>query len=165
MLRGADLPKSLWVEALAYAMWLINYALTRANDGVSPYELWEGRPPRLVHLCAFSECAYMHVLRHMCNKLGDTTRLVHYLGPARDASHHCVWVPRMCTMTEAHGLRFINDVLPMAALSTASTCPVASASTLCSNPIDELVSNHDVEGQLLPTGPPLSHNGGSSVDK
>jgi hypothetical protein len=76
MLKGASLPKSLWVEALVYTTQLINYVPTKANNSISPYELWEGWLPRLAHLCAFSEHAFMHVLKHLCNKLGDTTWLV-----------------------------------------------------------------------------------------
>ncbi len=95
MLKASRMLQPLWAEALAYTTRLINYTPMTATCGCSPHELWVRSRPRLATLHPFGADMYLHIPRHLCNKLDDAARLVCYLGPVHEASHHCVWVTNM----------------------------------------------------------------------
>ena len=61
MISHSSLPESLWGEALKTAAYIPNKVPTKAT-AKTPYELWTGRKPSLIHLqiwgCSAEEMPY-----------------------------------------------------------------------------------------------------------
>ena len=61
MLIYSKLPKTLWVEALNTACYLVNRSPSTAIDCKTPMELWSGRMADYTKLRIFGWTAYAHV--------------------------------------------------------------------------------------------------------
>ena len=61
MLRGAEIGKEFWAEALGIACYLVNKAPSSALCDKTPQEVWIGKEPSLTHLKVFGCDAYVHV--------------------------------------------------------------------------------------------------------
>ena len=61
MLFHANLSKAFWGEAVTTAAYVINRSPTAAINFKTPYEMWTGHKPSLVHLRVFGCLAYTHV--------------------------------------------------------------------------------------------------------
>jgi len=107
MLAGANMSTGFWAEALQYAVCILNAAPTKANNGISLAELWDGKPPRLAHLRPFGAHAYLHIPEEQLNKLQNVAKPVRYLGPARDTRHHHLWVPKSHSIMKSQNVVFI----------------------------------------------------------
>lgn len=57
MLIKSDVPKSLWAEAVNTAVFLRNRCPSKANNGMTPYELWSNRKPNVKFLRIFGSQA------------------------------------------------------------------------------------------------------------
>ena len=80
MLKSADLPGSLWSEAIKTAAYIMNRVLNR-RDNVTPYEQWHGNKPSVAHLRVFGCKAYTWIPEVKRKKLDDRAeygRLVGY---------------------------------------------------------------------------------------
>ncbi len=71
--------------------------------------MWTGHQPDLSHVCIFGCKAHLHVPAQLCSKLQLRTREAIYVGPARDTSHHCLWIPLSKTVTESRDVTFLED--------------------------------------------------------
>ena len=80
MLKSADLPGSLWSEAIKTAAYIMNRVLNR-RDKITPYEQWHGNKPSVAHLRVFGCKAYTWIPEVKRKKLDDRAaygRLVGY---------------------------------------------------------------------------------------
>lgn len=59
MMTTSNLPKQLWAEAVATAVYLRNISPTKADMNQTPYEAWKGRKPKVSHLKIFGCIAYV----------------------------------------------------------------------------------------------------------
>lgn len=59
MLFGKDLPSFLWAEAVRHAAYVRNRAPTRALDGKTPEEVWNGKQPDISHLREFGTAVWI----------------------------------------------------------------------------------------------------------
>lgn len=80
MLSDAKLPKSFWAEALSTACYLRNRSPTKALDGLTPYQAWNGEKPRVDHLRIFGCAAYAHVPHDERRKLDEKSKQCIFLG-------------------------------------------------------------------------------------
>ncbi|KAM1703264.1 hypothetical protein ACFXTN_026310 [Malus domestica] len=71
MLKSKRLPKKLWAEAVACAVYLSNWSPTRSVWGKTPQEAWSGRKPGIYHLRVFGSIAHVHVPDERRTKLDD----------------------------------------------------------------------------------------------
>lgn len=71
MLSEANLPESLWGEAITTANYLRNRSPT-ANSDKTPWERMFGKKPDLSNLRTFGSKAFVHIPKKKRNKLGDT---------------------------------------------------------------------------------------------
>ena len=53
MLMAAQLPEFLWEPAIAHAAYLRNLSYTKSRVKATPYQLWRGRKPSVMHLREF----------------------------------------------------------------------------------------------------------------
>ena len=80
MLADSKLPKSFWAEALSTATYLRNRSPTRAVQGMTPYEVWNGRKPNVSNLRIFGCNAYAHIPKDERGKMDSKTRRCIFLG-------------------------------------------------------------------------------------
>lgn len=80
MLHAKNLPVRLWAEAVNTACYILNRTPTSCNQGKTPYEIWNGRKPRLDHIKVFGSEAYVHIpkLRKKWDKKSRKMILVGY---------------------------------------------------------------------------------------
>ncbi|CAA7020183.1 unnamed protein product [Microthlaspi erraticum] len=71
MLKSKNLPKDLWAEAVAYAVYLSNRSPARSVSGKTPQEAWSGRKSGVSHLGVFGSIAHAHVPDEKRSKLDD----------------------------------------------------------------------------------------------
>lgn len=79
MLADAQLPKTLWAEAIVTANYLRNRSPTSAQDS-TPYESFHGTKPDLSHLRTFGAQAYAHVPAALRTKLDTVSRPGRFIG-------------------------------------------------------------------------------------
>ena len=72
MLAEANLPKSMWGDAIMTAVYLTNRSPTAAVPGITPFELWYGHKPDLSRLRVFGAPAVVHVPKERRQKLDST---------------------------------------------------------------------------------------------
>ena len=80
MLADSKLPHQFWAEALATMVYLRNRSPTRALEGITPYEAWNGSKPSVDSLRVFGCSAYAHVPKAERRKLDPKTRKCVLLG-------------------------------------------------------------------------------------
>jgi hypothetical protein len=61
MLNVSKLYNSFWAEAIATACYLHNLSFTKAQNNTTPYQLWTGIYPNLLHFKIFGCVAYHHI--------------------------------------------------------------------------------------------------------
>ena len=92
MLIHSGLPKTFWAEATRYAGIIENASPTKANDNVSPYELWHKKKPDVSTFRTFGSAAM--VLNHKHKpKFSVRTKEAIYLGPALGGDGHRLYNP------------------------------------------------------------------------
>lgn len=68
MLHAKNLPVKLWAEAVNTACYILNRIPTTSNKGITPYEAWTGKKPRLDHIRIFGSDAFMHIPKQLRKK-------------------------------------------------------------------------------------------------
>ena len=53
MLKGKELPNSLWAEVVHTTVYILNRSPTKPVRNITPYEAWSGRKPEVSHLKVF----------------------------------------------------------------------------------------------------------------
>lgn len=71
MLKGKNLPKSLWGEVVSTAVYILNRSPTTRLEEKTPEEVWSGTKPNVSHLRIFGSVCYSHVLDQLRRKLHD----------------------------------------------------------------------------------------------
>jgi len=69
MMAQANLPISFWGDALLTASYVLN-RVPNKSVSTTPYELWNGRKPRLDHLLPWGSAGYVHNPTHKHGNLG-----------------------------------------------------------------------------------------------
>ena len=79
MLKSKSLPKELWGEAVACAVYLSNRSPTKSLKDVTPQEAWSGLKPNVSHLRVFGSIAYVQVPEQERSKLDDRSQKVVFI--------------------------------------------------------------------------------------
>ncbi|GBE88951.1 Retrovirus-related Pol polyprotein from transposon TNT 1-94 [Sparassis crispa] len=109
MLITAELPKSLWGEALMHAMWLKNRTSTRALDGKTPYEARYGKLPDLHDLHEFGAKVWVRI--EDADKLESKARAGRFVGYSDESKGYCVYWPEKRSVSVERNVRFINQLI------------------------------------------------------
>lgn len=80
MLKSANLPNSLWGEAIATATHIHNRSQTSAAGNITPYEHWYGRKPNVSYFRVFGCLAYVHIPKELRRKLEGKASKVVFVG-------------------------------------------------------------------------------------
>lgn len=79
-LKSMKMPDTLWGEAVAYSVYVLNRAHSKALKDSTPYEMWTKKKPHIDHLRVFGCVAHMKVEKGHLNKLDDRSIFVVHLG-------------------------------------------------------------------------------------
>ena len=77
MLYCKKLPKSLWAEVVACAIYILNRCPIKSVRDKTPQEAWSGQKPNLSHLRVFGCIAYPHILDELRKKLDNKAKKVY----------------------------------------------------------------------------------------
>ncbi|CAJ2633694.1 unnamed protein product [Trifolium pratense] len=80
MLKSKRLPKELWAEAVACAVYLSNRSPTRSVLGKTPQEAWSGRKPGISHLRVFGSIAHVQIPDEKRSKLDEKSEKYIFIG-------------------------------------------------------------------------------------
>ncbi|CAJ2639360.1 unnamed protein product [Trifolium pratense] len=80
MLKSKRLPKELWAEAVACAVYLSNRSPTRSMLGKTPQEAWSGRKLGISHLRVFGSIVHAHIPDEKRSKLDDKSEKYIFIG-------------------------------------------------------------------------------------
>lgn len=69
MLQGKNLPKFLQAKAINTGVYILNRSPTKAMEGMTPYEAWFKRKPKVDHFKIFGYIAYSHIPKKNQEKL------------------------------------------------------------------------------------------------
>jgi transposase InsO family protein len=112
MMKDRGSPPGLWGEAVCTAAYCLNRTSATANNGVTPYEIFEGNPPDISHLRTFYCDAYIHrTKRQGAQKLGDRALKVKFVGYPDSVSGYKFWDPHARKMRLSRSARFLETVV------------------------------------------------------
>jgi hypothetical protein len=80
MLKAKSLPGYFWGEAVTAAVHVLNRSLTRALDGITPYEAWHGERPPVHYLRTVGCIGHVKATRPHLKKLDDRSSLMIFVG-------------------------------------------------------------------------------------
>ena len=88
LMQQCGAPIQFWKEAIELAAYVRNCSPSKACNGLTPYQLWEGDIPHLGQLRVFGCAAHVHIPKKhrptndRDSKFGDKRTLCIYLGPS-----------------------------------------------------------------------------------
>ena len=93
MLKAKHLPNSLWAEAVATAVFLLNLSPTKAVQNRTPYEAWGGTKPTVSHLKVFGCVAYALVSSQHRRKLDEKSEKCIFIGYSSQSKAYKLYKP------------------------------------------------------------------------
>jgi transposase InsO family protein len=94
MMKAKKLPGKFWGEAVTNAVYVLNRATTKGNDGgKTPYQLWTGCTPAVHHLRAFGCVAHVKVTAPHLKKLDDRSKPMIFVGYEPSSKAYRVYDP------------------------------------------------------------------------
>ncbi|KAL4310044.1 hypothetical protein GQ457_01G035740 [Hibiscus cannabinus] len=129
MLSGSKLPKSLWVEALKTAVYILNRVPTKAVPK-TPFELFKGWKPSLRHIRVWGCPSEVRIYNPQEKKLDPRTISGYFIGYAEKSKGYRFYCPSNSTrIVESRNAKFLeNDSVSGSDLSRNSI-PVDQPST------------------------------------
>lgn len=91
MLAAANLPRSLWSEAVRTAAHIRNRVPLARLNGKTPIEIWTNKKPDVSHLRIFGSCAYMHIDETQRKKFDNKSREMVLVGYAPGQKAYRLW--------------------------------------------------------------------------
>ena len=90
LLHHASLPPSFWGEVVATSVRILNRSLTKAVDGLTPYEVFTGcKPTNVSHFHVFGCVAHVRVPSHKRRSMGAKSKEVIFCGYAVCSKGFC----------------------------------------------------------------------------
>jgi len=80
MLKGKNMSKEFWAEAVQCAVYVQNRCPHAKLNGETPHEAWSGKKPCVSHLKVFGSVAYAHVPAQQRTKLEDKSKKLVFIG-------------------------------------------------------------------------------------
>ena len=106
MLLDAKLSHKFWAEAISTAAYLKNRCPTTTIKGMTPYEAWFGKKPKVEHLGFFGCDAYAHIPKDERGKLDSKARKCILLGYGRDRKEYRLYDPVQQKILHRRDVRF-----------------------------------------------------------
>ncbi|KAL4333668.1 hypothetical protein GQ457_07G003260 [Hibiscus cannabinus] len=109
MLSGSKLPKSLWVEALKTAVYILNRVPTKAVPK-TPFELFKGWKPSLRHIRVWGCPSEVRIYNPQEKKLDPRTISGYFIGYAEKSKGYMFYCPSHSTrILESRNTKFLKN--------------------------------------------------------
>jgi transposase InsO family protein len=140
LLHHSGLPKTLWAEALHFAVWLKNRTSTRALGIVTPFERLTKSKPNLAGVPIWGQRVWVH--NDSGSKLDARATVARWVGYDADSTHaHRIYWPEKNSVSVERNVKFTSDRITIripplskgnapapAAIATPPTPPAPPAS-------------------------------------
>lgn len=80
MLKSKGVPAQYWGEAVSTVVYVLNRSPTKSLEGITPYEAWYGKKPRVEHLRVFGCVGLVKNIGPQIKKLSDRSTKMVFLG-------------------------------------------------------------------------------------
>jgi hypothetical protein len=80
MLQTRALPPKLWVEAINCVAYIQNRVAQKSVKGVTPYEAWRGKKPKVTHFKIFGSHAWDRIPSNMRKSMEDHCKECIFVG-------------------------------------------------------------------------------------
>ena len=111
MLSNSNLPKSLWIEALKTAVYILNRVPTKAVSK-TPFELWKGWKPSLQHMRVWGCPSEVRIYNPQEKKLDPRTISGYFIGYAERSKGYRFYCPSHNTrFVESRNAKFLENYL------------------------------------------------------
>lgn len=118
LLHSSGLPKMMWGEAAHHVVWLMNRTLTRAIDGMTPYEAAFGKKPDLRHVREWGEKVWVCI--EGGDKLGGCVKEGRWLGIDEHSKGFRIYWPDKRTVTTERNIKCFD--IHYSTGTSCSTC-------------------------------------------
>ena len=112
MLSSSKLPKSLWIESLETAVYILNRVPTKAVPK-TPFELFKGWKPSLAHIRIWGCPSEVRIYNPQEKKLDPRTISGYFIGYAKRSKEYRFYCPSNSTrIVESRNAKFLeNDLI------------------------------------------------------
>ena len=107
ILHASGLPKFLWGEAVRHVVWLFNRTMTKAVEGMTPFEAVFGQKPNLKGVREWGEKVYVQI--EGGTKLGGRVWEGHWLGMDEESKGTRIYWPDSKSVTVERNIYFNNS--------------------------------------------------------
>jgi transposase InsO family protein len=108
-----EFPDAIWAELVTSAIYILNRTGKSSKDGVSPYELWMGKKPRIKHLRIIGSSCYVHIPAERRRKMDKKAVKGYLVGYDRDERYR-IYIPNDNKVILSRDIQFqerINDCI------------------------------------------------------
>jgi transposase InsO family protein len=152
VLHHAQLPKSLWGEALHFVIWLKNRVITRALGKVTPHEQLYGTKPDFSSVPEWGQKVWVH--QGSASKLDGHAAEVRWVGFDSDSTHaHRVYWQGKNRVSVERDVRFVSTSVIVHIPFHPLPAHIPTSTTTTATPLSALPTSTQVT--FLPT-PPVS---------
>ncbi|GJW63596.1 zinc finger, CCHC-type containing protein [Tanacetum coccineum] len=106
LLKGMNIPDSLWAEAVRNAVYLLNRLPTKAVKDITPYEGWKKRKPNMEYLKIFGCLAFVKKVGGHLTKLEDRSIPMVHLGKEPGSKAYMLYNPKNKRIVVARDVSF-----------------------------------------------------------
>ncbi|OAJ32879.1 hypothetical protein BDEG_28755, partial [Batrachochytrium dendrobatidis JEL423] len=112
MFAGCKLGREFWAEAAMTAVYLQNRSPNKALSQRTPYELWTGELPKVMHLRTFGCAAYALRPKQLLTKLDTRTRRCIFIGYHSQAKAYKLFDLESKKMITSRDVEFAEEEFP-----------------------------------------------------
>lgn len=109
MLHCASMPAYMWGEAVLSAVYLENRTVSKACDGMTPFEALTGEIPSVGHIRIFGCAAYRHLVVGRDGKFGPRAKKLILVGYVEGMKNYRLFNPSTGAISTSHDVRFDED--------------------------------------------------------
>lgn len=101
--KEVTFPEEIWAELINTAVYILNRTGKSSEEGLTPYELWLGRKPRINHLKIIGSTCYIHIPKEKRRKM-DKKALKGFLVGYDGDERYRIWI------SEEHKIMLSRDI-------------------------------------------------------
>eukprot|EP00253_Pinus_taeda_P035202 PITA_35202 len=109
MLKAKHLPNDYWVEAVHYAVYILNRCPTKAVMNKVPEEAWSGRKQGVTHMKFFGCVAYAHIPDQLRKELDSKGEKYIFIGYSEESKAYRLYIPSTKKFFVSKDVQFIEE--------------------------------------------------------
>lgn len=124
MLHRASMPAYMWGAAVLSAVYLENRTVSKACDGMTPFESFTGKVPSVGHIRIFGCAAYRHIIHGRDGKFGPKAEKLVLVGYVEGMKNYRLYNPTTGAIITSHDVRFDEASFPFMDMSNDATVTI-----------------------------------------